>query len=199
MKKSNVAVDADGVVLDFLTRFELAAKECLGRVIVRLNTEYDLGIRYGLTEHEVNQVWEHFHNAAHWKHIPIIPGAAQAIAKLQEQHHVHLVTAIDLHLHESRRFNLLTHGIDNITIHCTGHKESKLGALRALAPVVYFDDHPKHIEEAFHAGIEHRIIIDRDAPYPSEHATGRFQLLHEAVDWFVDHMARRPKRGILMG
>lgn len=199
MKKSNVAVDTDGVVLDFLKRFELAAKEFLGRELERLNSEYDLGLRYGMTAREVDGVWEHFHNAGHWKHIPVIPGAAQAIAKLQEQHHVHLVTAIDPHLHDDRRFNLLTHGIDNVTIHCTGHGNSKLDTLRALSPVIYFDDHPRHIEDAFHAGIKHRIIVDRDAPYPSDHATGRFQLLHEAVDWFVDHIAQRPKRGVLMG
>ena len=187
-QKIVVGVDCDGVILNFLQRWELAAEEVLGRKINRLNPAYDLAAKYDATAEETERIWEHFHHQDHWSMLDPHPGAVEAIHRLIDAEcDVHVITAIAQHIVPSRRANFQNVGMPEIVIHSTPH--NKFDKISEIKPLVYFDDNPAHLEEAFLAGIPFRIMIpnfhdDEETPY----ATHRIPTLNEAVDLFLNKL-----------
>ncbi|PPC84796.1 MAG: hypothetical protein CTY35_00305 [Methylotenera sp.] len=181
-----IGVDADGVILNFLHQWEVAAKSALRRTISMQSGAYDLSERYQLTEKECTKVWNKFHNDNHWRMIPEIPGAAEAIKKLIGfGYEPHVITAIPQHLLFDRIFNFHKIGMPQLKVHCVSH--NKQPKLEELSPFVYFDDNPAHIEEAYNVNIPHRVII----PAPGHQHTSHFAThvainLANAVNHLID-------------
>lgn len=179
-------VDADCVILDFISQWERAVEERLGRKIGIQSNHYQLGIRYGLTEDETNIVWDHFNQNDLWATIPEIPGAVDAVKKLQSyDYQVHIITRIEQIRLNSRMDNFEAIGLPMLPVHIV--KESKEPILRRLGAHVFFDDNPEHINEALAAGVEHRIhIFSHENDQSPLSATARFNKLHQAVDHFLE-------------
>ena len=154
------ALDADGVLLDCDNSFRMVGSCLLGRELVKENNQYDLRLRYNVSEEEVNNIFhamlEHEHG---WRGMALIPGAKEAFMILQEDYDVHIVTAISEDIKKLREESFHRHGMFPTAIHCAGHHASpKTDILRKLNPVGLIDDRLRHLYEA--PFIEHRVWID---------------------------------------
>lgn len=162
-----VALDIDGVVLDFLVQWEIACEQYLQRKVSIKKFVYSLPSRYGLTPQEFQGAWDYFLNAGHWERIP---ERANAIEHINEMCNmgidVHLVTAANSNIAEARRKNLTTLGLPlSVQIHCTnGFKAEKLAELQ---PGIFVDDHDFHLKEAKEVGVVHRVQIPNH-PFDNE-------------------------------
>lgn len=160
----NVAVsDVDGVLLDFDKSFAAVGSSVLPRPMVKESNSYNLAIRYGLDSKESARVWSAMDSHENgWSNLVIIPGAAEAIKRLQRHGmSVRLVTGILPKLAEIRLANLSRHGIEVDAIDCVGFGHaSKAEPLRRHAPAMFFDDRLHLLHEADF--VPHRVWIDRD-------------------------------------
>lgn len=184
-KKLIAAIDADGVLLNFLMAWETAAKVALRRKIKQISNTYELSERYDVTVAENDRIWAEFHNGNYWRHIPALVGAAAAVKQLVELDlEIHIVTAIPQHLMFERIYNLHKADIHFDKVHCV--PKSKLDKLIELKPVVFFDDNHDHIESAMFANVPHRILIPNSPEEGfSDHATHIAPSIERAVQHLV--------------
>lgn len=182
-----IAIDADGVILDFLKQWEVAAMKLFGRTIERQTSEYDLAVRYGMSHEDKSKLWRFFHEDGHWASIPALPGAVEAVhALLEANYDVHVVTSITSDILESRKTNFRKIGLIDIPVHCVDGR--KYGKLLDLKPLMFVDDNPLHIEEAHAAGVPRIIHVpnhheDHHHPLATRHCLS----LKEAVDLMLSN------------
>lgn len=151
MNKKVAAVDVDGVLLDCDGAFAIVASHLLGVPLPKLNTSYDLGKRYGITDLEVFEVFEYMKTHPQgWSKMPAIDGAIDAVIKLQNSGwDIQLVTAIKEDLKEMRLESLHHHGFVPDGIHCVGHHlASKSEVIKSIGAELIIDDRLKHIHES---------------------------------------------------
>ena len=156
-----VALDVDGVLLDCDTSFAFVASFAFGRDVPRLNREYNLTKRYGLTQDETDHVFETMKShPSGWGGMPVLSGAVEAALRLRELGYaLHLVTAISEDLKDLRLECLAQAGLVPDGIHCAGHAyASKANILRELNPVMLVDDRLHHLYDA--PFVEHRVWVD---------------------------------------
>lgn len=182
MTNRTIAIDADGVILDFLKQWEVAAMKLFGRTIERQTSEYDLAVRYGMSHEDKSKLWRFFHEDGHWASIPALPGAVGAVhALLEANYDVHVVTAITPDILNQRRDNFRAIGLADLPIHCVDGR--KYGKLLDLKPLMFVDDNPLHIEEAHAAGVPRIIHVpNHHEDYYHPLATRHCLSLKEAVD-----------------
>lgn len=156
-----IAVDCDGVILDYDAPFSVVAQDVLGRPVQRQNRIYELDVRYGISSEELDQVF-----AAYRTHpqglrgLPMLEGAADVLRALRQMGHpLHMVTGIDEENSPQRRENLALYGIEMDEIHCVGAgRKSKADVLRRINPGMFFDDRLHLLAEA--DNVPHRVWID---------------------------------------
>jgi hypothetical protein len=143
-----VALDVDGVLGDFESHWADCAKEILGRPVVKINEQYNLGVRYGLTSKEVDAVWRAFHEDEHggrWGTVPLYDHAHELVYALEDLGcQVWAVTSIDPR-HQSARAKSLSGLIPAKRVVCVGHAalaDKKVDVLHHLGAVAFLDDHP---------------------------------------------------------
>ncbi len=161
VNEHRVALDCDGVLLNFDHSFARVASEALGRPVIKLNNRYELNDRYGLSDRDFQFAWDALDDHEHgWKNMAILPGAVESVARLREQGaSIHLVTGIQNRLAECRLANLLAHAIEVESIHCVGDgKASKTAILRDLRPSVFVDDRLFLLNDADF--VPHRAWVD---------------------------------------
>lgn len=177
-----IAIDADGVILDFLKQWEVAAMKLFNRAIARQSPDYELAARYGMSSEEKSKLWQFFYEDGHWTSIPALPGAVEAVhALLEANYDVHVVTSITPDILESRKTNFRKIGLIDIPVHCVDGR--KYGKLLDLKPLMFVDDNPLHIEEAHAAGVPRIIHVpNHHEDYYHPLATRHCLSLKEAVD-----------------
>ena len=188
-----IAVDCDGVILDFDHAFPVVASHTLGRAMPRLNRIYELDVRYGLSSEELTQVLDAYHTHPQgWRGLPMIDGAATVLRALRELGHpLHLVTGIELSAAELRLENLRVHGIEIDDIHCVGAgRRSKREVLSRLSPGMFFDDRLHLVAEAHE--VPHRVWIDRNDDQEGLECPNDVIRCTSLAHWFEDvfHPAR---------
>lgn len=182
MQKPVIALDADGVIFNFLSHFSHYASNELNRKVRTLNHDWELDERFGLSKTELDQVWNGFNASGQWQHLPVYKGAVEAINVLSVVFDMYVVTSMPEEMVHFRRKALDKHGI-NLPIVTPGFRRSKRQIYEMLGASVVIDDYSAHLIEALDAGIKHRILIE---PFKSaintDSATHKFKSLNHAVD-----------------
>lgn len=188
---SDLVLDTDGVVLDFLSAFERHSSEVLGR---RISTsprrEHDLALRYGMSQHETELCWKSFDAAGLWRDLEPLPGAIRAVNALVDAgYSIHVVTGIPHELSEHRLFNFERYGFRPAGIRCVGSgTASKRAEISSISPTVFVDDRLEHIHENHEVPL--LVWVDHGDEQPSSSGRGhdvRVSALSEWVDDFLSH------------
>lgn len=146
-----VALDCDGVLLDFLAKFQEIGTYALGRPLKEVENAYDLSKRYGLTDLEHKHVHKVFVQENGWSSLPPLPGAIDAARELQDAgHRVIVVTAIDEVFKTRRMDNFKKYGFVPDAIYCVGagSGHTKGEAYTAEQPHAIVDDRLVYLKEA---------------------------------------------------
>jgi len=89
-----LALDVDGVILNFHDYWIQLAQERLGRVLPCQNRSYHFGKRLGLTREEYNQCWDYFREKDGWSTVPEYPGVGETLDLLARRFRLIAVTGI---------------------------------------------------------------------------------------------------------
>lgn len=169
--QSTIALDCDGVLLDFLTKWHEIAEYALQRSLPDLENAYDLSARYGLTQNERERVMRVFEAEHGWASLRPLPGAIESAIGLQQLgHRVIVVTSIDPLFEQARLQNLANHGFKPDAIYCVGV-------------------HAGHTKgEAFHVE-QPRVVVDDRLVYLKQ-AQGMIKTHHPELVWVNDGVSQ---------
>jgi len=144
-----LALDGDGVLLDYLEGYAEAWREAFGtRPAVRDPLGYGPLERWEVPRLDAEgraQFRQHF-GSKFWSSMPAIPGALDACVRLHDAgFELVCVTALDTEFEASRLQNLraLGYPIERVyaTPHNDGHPSPKAAMLTNLRPVAFVDDY----------------------------------------------------------
>ncbi|MDA8152032.1 MAG: hypothetical protein ACYCVT_07195 [Acidithiobacillus ferrooxidans] len=167
---SVVALDVDGVLGDFETHWRECAEEVLCRSMLKVNEQHSMGLRYGLSNKEVDAVWRVFHEDR-WADLPLYDHASELVLALEDLGcTVWAVTMIN-ERHEAARAESLGGLIPAGRIVCVGDNapaSAKVAVLRDLGAVAFLEDHPANANAAL-GTVSLSVLLDRgyhglDAP-----------------------------------
>lgn len=161
MKK--IALDVDGVLLDFFPAFDAAASIVLNREVVAKKDEfgmeyYDFERRLGEPIEIARSILAYMQAAGIYGALEPFQGAAEAVRRIQEAgFQTFVVTAIPEKAKEMRLLNLKNKlDFEPDGIFCVGMGESKSDVIRNLSPDVYIDDRTDYLAGApfvYHLGL----------------------------------------------
>jgi FMN phosphatase YigB (HAD superfamily) len=159
---SVVALDVDGVLGDFETHWRECAEEVLCRSMLKVNEQHSMGLRYGLSNKEVDAVWRVFHEDR-WADLPLYDHASELVLALEDLGcTVWAVTSIDVRYVEDRAKSL-SGLIPTGRIVCVGHAapaSAKTDVLRDLGAAAFLDDHPANANAALGL-VSLPVLLDR--------------------------------------
>jgi hypothetical protein len=164
---SVVALDVDGVLGDFETHWRDCAEEVFGcrlqgRPLLKVNEQHSMGLRYGLSNKEVDAVWRVFHEDR-WADLPLYDHASELVLALEDLGcTVWAVTSIDVRYVEDRAKSL-SGLIPTGRIVCVGHAapaSAKTDVLRDLGAAAFLDDHPANANAALGL-VSLPVLLDR--------------------------------------
>lgn len=189
-----IALDADGVILNFLEAFERAAQVVVKRPTPSLSGNYSLGVKYNLTDAEVAEVWKEFNVGPYWHDLQALEGAIEGIDKLQTAgfRNVHVVTAIPEQFRPARHANFRKLGFSPEAIHCVEHttRWSKVPPIMALRPLMFVDDRIEHLHS--NPQVPLLVHIDHgDEQFPDPH--GRVDATVKSLGQWVDSFLENPE------
>ena len=166
----NIAIDADGVFLDFDATWRETAENVLCRKLSAPAAAYHLMDRYALTKAEYHKTWVTFNALGAWSRIKPIPEGVNAVRMMLDMgHEVHVVSCVPINALASRRqqmARLFGEHHPRLTVHATasqpGHEilPTKEQVLSAIHPHFYADDRWPHCLEARHAMVPYIAFID---------------------------------------
>lgn len=150
-----VALDVDGVLLDFEAFFQKILAAVVQRPVYIAQANYDLRTRYDVTPDEAEKAIERLARQR-WSQIPAEPGAQAGYQRLvSDGYRPVAITGIDPARHDERMENLEALGMPVERLICTGGPGvSKAQALRQVAPAWFVDDRLVHLAEAEQAGLQ---------------------------------------------
>ena len=199
MARPIIALDADGVLLDFHLGYAAAWQRAFGKA----PRERDPLAYWPIDRWDVERLDEarraHFRthfDARFWSTVPTIDGALAACHRLNDAgHHLVCVSALDVEHQEARLRNLRDHGFPIERVIATGHdsgsRSPKADAIEALRPIAFVDDFlpylrgvPEHV---------HTALILR-APNGSPNQGAEMTLaksVHQDLGEFAEHWLAR--------
>lgn len=168
-KKPIIAIDADGVMLDYNTAYARAWEKTFGYHPIEINPNAYWASERWKVDHLEGGELERFRasfDEEFWTTVPMLEGVFEACDILhQAGYELVCVTAID-EIHRGYRIqNLMDHGlpIDRVyaagTAHRTDGLSPKATILADLKPVAFIDDHLPYFK-GVHPRI-HKALIDR--------------------------------------
>ena len=164
-----LALDGDGVLLDYLEGYAEAWREAFGtRPAVRDPLGYGPLERWEVPRLDAEgraRFRQHF-GSKFWSSVPAIPGAVEACARLHDAgFELVCVTALDAEFEASRLKNLraLGYPIERVyaTPHDGGHRNPKADMLAELRPIAFADDYLPYLRDV--APDVHTALITRGA------------------------------------
>lgn len=183
-------LDVDGVLIDFDGNFAAIASEVLGRAVSKVCNDYSLRKRYALTEEEFADAWSALETHPNgWGNMPMIPGAVEAVHRLQNHGYtIHLVTGIDACHSEARLQNLRQNSVEVDSIDCVGRgQNSKAEHLHRLRPIMYVEDRLALLNESEH--VPYRVFIDHGDTQDGHVVHEDLIHVRSLAQW-VDHVDR---------
>lgn len=192
-----IAFDADGVILDFLGSFTLAAQRVVGRPTPSLSGSYSLGKKYNLTDEELQRTWDEFNRGPYWRSLAPIDGAIEAIDKLQSAgfRNIHVVTAIPEQFRPDRHANFRKLGFSPEAIHCVEHttRWAKVPPITSLRPFMFVDDRIEHLHS--NPQVPLLVHIDHgDEQFPDPQ--GRVDVTVKSLNHWVESFLSKPEHWV---
>lgn len=148
MNKPIIALDIDGVVLDYNKSWPIPWKRAFGedlvskKVAFHAHNEYETGI---LSEEKFQEFKKHYTHES-WATMPLLPGAKEACHMLADAGYTLVaVTSMPPEWETSRAMNLVDlHGLPFTNVIATGRPPGggnpKLRYIEKLKPVAFVDD-----------------------------------------------------------
>lgn len=149
IKRPLLALDGDGVLLDYLEGYAQAWQEAFGsRPAVKDPRGYGPLERWDVPrlEAEGRARLRQYFGSKFWSSVPAIPGALDACVRLHDAgFELVCVTALDTEFEASRLKNLRALGYPIDRVYATprddGHRSPKAGVLSDLRPAAFVDDY----------------------------------------------------------
>lgn len=197
--RPTIALDCDGVLLDFHRGYALAWERAFGVA----PAERDPLAYWPMDRWQVERLsperrplFRSAFDREFWSSMPPIEGALQACRRLHEAgHELVCVTALDEEFESARLANLRTLGFPIERVIATGHHEGlrspKADAIEALDPIAFVDDYivyMRGLPERVHTALVLR------APNGSPNVGPELSLaksVHQDLAGFADHWLTR--------
>lgn len=174
MRGAVVALDLDGVLLNFEKSWRQCAEWVLRRTLPDPYEDYDLADRYGLSRREVEKVWGAFHRDNWWERIPMYEESWDVIEELEAMGcSLWAVTNVDARHLDARSVSLqgaIPYG-RIITLGAEATPEDRVGVLRDLRAVAFVDDQSKNVNAA-QPHVACTVLLDRGYRCMPEPALG---------------------------
>lgn len=159
-----IALDVDGVLLDFDNHWRLCAQEVLQRPLPHVSESYSLTQRFGISKEEKVLVWERFIDDGWMATVPPYPTAQQMIYDLHELGaSVWAVSSVSSTSYLDR-CKSLSGLISPARLLCVGSPEtrpSKVPALKRIGAQIMLDDLAIHLDEA-KGVVQYPVLMDRN-------------------------------------
>lgn len=199
MARPIIALDADGVLLDFHRGYAGAWQRAFGEhPQERDPLAYWPMDRWAVErlDDEKRAWFRRYFDEEFWTTVPAIEGAVEACHRLHDAgHELVCVSALDLAFQSARLRNLRDHGFPIERVVATGHHEGarspKADAIEALRPVAFVDDYLPYLR-----GLPpdvHAALVLR-APNGSPNVGDELRIVHSVHDdlpGFVRHWLAR--------
>jgi phosphoglycolate phosphatase-like HAD superfamily hydrolase len=167
-ERASIALDCDGVLLDYSTAYSIAWERAFGtRPVIQNDRAYWPMDRWGVPrlDGESLKRFRSVFDEEFWSSIPAVPGALEACHLLDSQgFQLVCVTALEPQFASARLQNLSDLGFPITQVITTGNDASasspKAAALAALRPVAFVDDFAPYM-----VGVDeciHKALIVRD-------------------------------------
>lgn len=155
LKNKTIALDTDGVLLDFMPAFDKAAAIVLGRPIIIQQDEYNMDYYYlskriSVTQEQVEEILEYMQTSRMYENLAALKGAKEGVKAIEEAgFNICIVTALPEQAKLMRRNNLRNVlGLEPQEIYCVGMGMSKAEILKELKPDVFMDDRIEYLASA---------------------------------------------------
>lgn len=196
MKK--IALDVDGVLLNFMEEFDRVVRQIVGEHIVvkpdELNlTHYDVFKRYGITDEVKDSIFKYMIENRNYASLKPLEGVKEALEAIKaEGFKIYLVTALPEAAREMRLENLKTM-LDFIPdeIHCVGMGMSKEEKLKEIRPDIFIDDRIDYLASA--PFVYHLAWVDQRERQSDLESTVDVHV-HSLKEWVDNHMPRVVKK-----
>ncbi len=143
-----IALDVDGVLLDFVPAWISYAERLLGRKLNWYNpSSYRMHEKLDITRAEADAVWNLFNAEGGWLTLQAIPGAPAVVAELKKYAQVVAVTASDPKHTEQREQNLRELDME-MPVFAVGIGGCKREVLHRLQPRMFVEDMVHNLEAA---------------------------------------------------
>lgn len=143
-----IALDTDGVTLDFVPTWHRVAEQVLGRNLKEMNpASYSMHKKLNITKAEGDLVWAEFYRNGSLAQLAPVPGAVEAVIELKLHYNLVAVTAIDPVYTKLCEQNLADHGMA-MPVVAVGMSGCKRETLHRIRPILYVDDMVHHLKTA---------------------------------------------------
>lgn len=150
-KNITIALDVDGVLLDFDEHWRACAQECLQRPIVRVSESYSFTRRFNISKEEKALVWKRFIDDGWMATVPAYPTSAQMVSDLRELGASLWAISSVRETSYAERCESLRELLPPERILCVGSPEtrpSKVPTLKRIGAHIMLDDLAIHVNEA---------------------------------------------------
>lgn len=197
-RKKSIALDVDGVLLDFMPAFdETAAKVLKKQIIVDTDNHgrspYDLCARAGCDIPTIEHILQTMIDEGVYGRLEPLNGVSEALEAIKnEGFYIHLVTAIPEKARDLRLSNLLEKlNFIPDEIHCVGMGKAKAEVLSKINPDVFIDDRVDYLASA--PQVVHLVWCDQRELQKDEFSLVDVHV-HSLLEWTQVHMPRIVKR-----
>ena len=163
-----IALDADGVLLDYNRQFGRVWERHFGQAPVCVEPRaYHATHYWGLTAPEAGHGFRDTFDQEGWNTMPAMPGAVEACRRLVAAgHRLVCVTSMPAHREEHRLANLRAEGFPIERVIATGSCANKMAnpkreAIQALGPDWFVDDELRKLKDL--PGVK-CVLVDPDHP-----------------------------------
>lgn len=149
----NVAIDIDGVCLDFMDAFIALMERRLGRRLTLVKDCYDFSARFALPKPVCEAVFTDPAYIEFWENLPVMAGAVEAANRMAALGHtVHYVSGVPPLFADARRRQMERIGLDSSQL-VVAHGADKASYFRRLDIDMVVDDDPLCLQAAAQAGV----------------------------------------------
>lgn len=193
-----IALDVDGVLLNFMPAFDQAASEFLKRPINVQKNEYQmdyyhLGKRVQASDEEGAQILQHMIRTKMYERLQALEGVKEALDAIKaEDFKIIIVTALPEEAREMRLKNLKdVLGLVPDEMYCVGMGMSKGDALKKINPDIFIDDRIDYLASA--SFIYHTAWVDQREEQKDQYSMVDVHV-HSLKEWTEKHMPRIVKK-----
>lgn len=192
-KRPIIALDVDGVLLDYSSAYALAWQRAFGEHPTEVNPHaFWPHERWGIPWLEGEQLvqFKAQFDEAFWSTLPALPGAVEACHQLVDAgYELIAVTAIDSQWLRARMKNLQLHGFPILQVIATGgaipdQPNPKAEVINRIRPAIFVDDYPPYLE-GIHTDVHKVLIYPPQRGGNADQQIGLFESRHPTLGLFA--------------